>query len=67
MKPTELIDENELYRKAMVLLYENLGPVEASRFLSVIKSKRIDSVKRHRKWQESLEKEQFFQELLQGK
>ena len=67
MKPSEFIDENELYRKAMQLLYKNLGPVEASRFLSVVKLKRIDSVKRHRQWQETLDKDQFFKELLQEK
>ena len=67
MKPSEFIDENELYRKAMLLLYENLGPVEASRFLSVVKSKRLDSVKRHRQWQEGLDKDQFFKEILQEK
>lgn len=65
MKPSEFIDENELYRKAMLLLYENLGPVEASRFLSVVKSKRLDSVKRHRQWQEGLDKDQFFKDILQ--
>ncbi|MBP7543864.1 MAG: hypothetical protein KA747_09680 [Ignavibacteriaceae bacterium] len=65
MKPSEFIDENELYRKAMLLLYENLGPVEASRFLSVVKSKRMDSVKRHRQWQEGLDKDQFFKDILQ--
>lgn len=67
MKPSKLMDENELYRKAMLLLYENLGPVEATRFLSVVKSKRMDSVKRHRQWQEGLDKDQFFKELLQEK
>ncbi len=67
MKPSEFTDENELFRKAMLLLYENLGPVEASRFLTAVKARRIDSVKRHHKWQGALDKEVFFEELKQGK
>jgi hypothetical protein len=62
-----MLDENELYRKGIVFLFEKLKPIKASRFLSVVKSKRVDSVKRHRKWQESLDKEQFFKEIIEGK
>ncbi len=67
LKKSEFLEESELFRKAMLLLYENLGPVEASRFLTAVRARRIDSVKRHHKWQEALDKDQFFAELKQGK
>jgi len=37
-----------------------LGPVETARFLNIQRSKRVESVKRHREWQKSLEKDNFF-------
>jgi len=39
---------------------KELGPIEASRFLTLPKKKRLESVKRHRQWQARLQKEEFF-------
>ena len=64
MKPNEYIDEEELYKKAIMLLTEKLGPLETSRFLSIVSQKRTESVKRHRKWQSKLSKEELFKEVF---
>jgi hypothetical protein len=43
-----LMAEEQLIAKAIDLLMETLGPVETSRFLSLPRAKRMESVKRHR-------------------
>ncbi len=65
MSTNEYINEEELFRKAIRLLTEKLGPLETSRFLSVAEKKRIESVKRHRQWQAGLDKGKFFKEIFQ--
>ena len=55
MKKTVLMDEQVLIDKAAALLFEHLGPVEATRFFSLNVNKRLDSVARHRKWQKQLD------------
>lgn len=64
MKPSRYLSEEELVRKASDILYEKLGAVEASRFLTMARKRREESVKRHRQWQETLEKEAFFDEVF---
>ncbi|MBI1938121.1 MAG: hypothetical protein HYS25_08335 [Ignavibacteriales bacterium] len=64
MKPSEYIDEEELFRKAIRLLTEKLGPLETSRFLSIVNQKRTESVKRHQLWQSKLDKEKLFKEIF---
>jgi len=70
MKASVFTDEDQLITKAVDVLVKELGPVEASRFLTLSKKKRIDSVKRHRQWQAQLQKDEFFDrvfgEELQG-
>ncbi|RPI73442.1 MAG: hypothetical protein EHM47_06095 [Ignavibacteriales bacterium] len=58
------INEDELLKRAINILTEKLGPVEASRFLSMKRQKRIESVKRHREWQKGLRKAKFFKEIF---
>lgn len=60
MKTSMFTDEEQLIMKAIEVLVKELGPVEASRFLTLPKKKRIDSVKRHRQWQAQLQKDEFF-------
>jgi hypothetical protein len=64
MKPTEYISEEELFKRAIILLTEKLGPLETSRFLSIANRKRIESVKRHRQWQSKLNKVKVFKEVF---
>lgn len=64
MKPSEYLNEEELYNKAIKLLTEKLGPLETSRFLSISRKRRLESVKRHRQWQSKLNKEKLFKEIF---
>jgi hypothetical protein len=66
MKITRYMDEEKIITKAMNVLINELGPVEAIRFLTLPKSKRIESVKRHREWQKLLNKNMFFDEVFTG-
>ena len=64
MKASVFTDEDQLITKAVDVLVKELGPVEASRFLTLSKKKRIDSVKRHRQWQAQLQKDEFFDRVF---
>lgn len=64
MRPNEYISEDELFNRAIKLLTEKLGPLETSRFLSIANQKRKESVKRHRQWQEKLNKDIVFKEIF---
>lgn len=64
MKTSVFTDEDKLITKAIEILVKELGPVEASRFLTLSKKKRIDSVKRHRQWQAQLQKDEFFDRVF---
>jgi len=64
MKLTGFMDEEKLVTTAVDVLIERLGAVEASRFLSLPKKKRVESVKRHRMWQSKLEKNEFFKKVF---
>jgi hypothetical protein len=41
-------------------LFTELGPVETLRFLTIPRRARIESVHRHRKWQATLKRAEFF-------
>jgi hypothetical protein len=60
MKVSTYISEEQLIDKAIDALINQLGPVETNRFLSLMKKRRVESVKRHQKWQAKLKKDQFF-------
>lgn len=64
MKVRTFIEEEKLITQATRILFEKLGPVEAGRFLSLPRKRRMESVKQHRKWQSKLDKEQFFDEVF---
>ena len=64
MKARLFIDEERLIERAIDVLVKELGPVEASRFLSLPKKKRLESVKRHRQWQAKLKREEFFNRVF---
>jgi len=49
-----------LIKKGTAILLKELGPAEALRFIRLPSRKREESVKRHRRWQEKLDKDEFF-------
>ncbi len=64
MTPTKLMSDKDLIRKGTEILIKNLGYTETLRFLSMPKEKRMDSVQRHREWQETLNKNDFFDKVF---
>ena len=64
MKTEKYLSEEELVRKAIEVLMQELGPMETARFINLPQPKRIDSVKRHRLWQKNLDKERFIEEIF---
>ncbi|MBL7200016.1 MAG: hypothetical protein ISS56_07705 [Anaerolineae bacterium] len=59
------LQEDEMIRRAIEALLRDLGPVEATRFLTLPQRRRMDSVTRHRLWQESLERDRFFDQVFE--
>ena len=66
MKTARLMPEMKLVEEAVSVLMKRLGPVETSRFLAMKQKKRLDSVTRHRRWQDSLRKNQYFDAVFGG-
>ena len=67
MKAARYMNEEELVQKAIRLLMQELGPVETSRFINLPRKKRVESVKRHREWQKTLDKDTFFNSVFGSK
>lgn len=64
MKAVKYMDEEAVIKKAMDALIKELGPLEAVRFITMPKKKRVESVKRHREWQKYLDKDRFFDQIF---
>ena len=64
MKRTKTVPDNVLLKKGIEILFRGLGQVDAIRFLTIPREKRVESVKRHRNWQQGLEKDAFFNEIF---
>jgi len=64
MKTKRLTEEERLISKAVDVLVKELGPAEAGRFLALPRKRRIESVKRHRQWQDQLQQKQFFDSVF---
>jgi len=64
MKNIKYMNEDVVIKKAIEVLIKELGPVEAIRFINIPKRKRMESIKRHRKWQQMLDKSMFFDEIF---
>ncbi len=64
MTLTKSIPDKELIQKGVDALIKELGHADAIRFLSMPREKREESVQRHRKWQSSLKKNDFFNEVF---
>ena len=67
MNKTKYTDEEILIETANKILNKELGPVETSRFINLLKKQRIESVKRHRLWQKSLDEKQFLDAVFLDK
>lgn len=67
MKVAQYMSEEELVQKAINILMQELGPVETSRFINLPRKKRIESVRRHRQWQKTLDKDTFFEKIFVSK
>ena len=64
MTNIKYMNEEVVIKKAIEVLIKELGPVEAIRFINIPKRKRMESIKRHRKWQQMLDKSIFFDEIF---
>ena len=64
MNTTHYLPEEELVEQALQALLKALGPVETMRFLRLPRSHRLDSVERHRRWQETLKQDPFFNQVF---
>ena len=64
MKLTKTIPDIDLMKKGIKILFQELGNVDAVRFLSIPREKRVESVKRHKNWQQTLDKNTFFDEIF---
>ena len=64
MRAIKYMDEDTVIKRAVEVLIKELGPVEALRFINMPKKKRVESVKRHREWQKTLDKTQFYNEVF---
>ncbi|MDZ7696622.1 MAG: hypothetical protein U5R49_06790 [Deltaproteobacteria bacterium] len=64
MKMTKSVPENDLLKRGVEILFRELGKYDAIRFLTIPREKRIESVERHRKWQDTLNKDSFFDEIF---
>lgn len=62
----QLIPEEKLIKLALQALLQALGPVEMTRFLALEQTNRIESVERHRQWQESLDRAEFYDQLFKA-
>jgi hypothetical protein len=58
------LQEDEVVQRAVDALVEALGPIEAARFLTLPRQRTLDSVTRHHRWQDSLDKDQFFDQVF---
>ena len=64
MKTARFLDEEVMVKKGMQALIGALGSVEAVRFMTLPRERRMESVKRHREWQDTLNKEEFFDDVF---
>ena len=64
MTTETVMTEEQLIRQGTDALIDNLGIMEATRFLTIKRQGRLESVERHRLWQRGLNKEGFFGDVF---
>ncbi|RIK27733.1 MAG: hypothetical protein DCC55_39215 [Chloroflexi bacterium] len=65
MSAIRYLPEEELIKRGVKALVDELGPLEAMRFLNLPRAKRLESVRRHRRWQATLDQQRFFAQVFQ--
>jgi hypothetical protein len=66
VKTIRYLTEEELIERGLEALMTALGPVETMRFLTLPRPRRLESVERHRRWQERLDQDQFFDQVFKN-
>jgi hypothetical protein len=56
--------DEALVEKAVTILVRELGSIDAGRFLAMPARQRMESVQRHRMWQQELNQSQFFDDIF---
>ena len=64
MKAQTYLPEDKIVHRALEALMKALGPVETMRFLTLPRHRRIESVRRHRQWQATLDQARFLDEVF---
>ncbi len=64
MRTQAYLPEDVMVQRALEALMNALGPVEAIRFLTLPRQRRLDAVRRHRQWQAGLDKDRFFDQVF---
>lgn len=65
MKAVRYMEEQEVMKRGVEILFKELGPAETSRFINIsAKGRRVEGVKRHRAWQAKLDKDAFFEDVF---
>ncbi len=64
MKNHTFLREDEMIHRAINALLGALGPIETMRFLTLPRCHRLDSVMRHQRWQNGLDKDYFFDQVF---
>ncbi len=64
MSTQTYLPEDTVVRRGLEALMAALGPVETARFLSLPRSRYADYVQWHRRWQEQLDPQQFFDDVF---
>jgi hypothetical protein len=64
MKINTISTDDVLLQKAAFILTKELGAVDALRVFSIPRRRTVDSIKRHRKWQQSLNADVFFEDAF---
>ncbi len=60
MKSPPLLSEEKNIKRGVEALLKALGPVETMRFLTLPRRRRLESVRRHRKWQAALKQKDLY-------
>jgi len=63
MRHQKLLSAEENIQRALDALFTALGLVETIRFLTLPR-RRLESVRRHRKWQAALDRKEFFEQVF---
>ncbi|TLU82010.1 MAG: hypothetical protein FDX21_10235 [Chlorobium sp.] len=59
-----MMPDKELTKKVTEILFRELGYSDAIRFLSLPKEQKMESVERHRNWQNTLDNDNFYNDIF---